>query len=111
MAFGCQVWLLGMVFECSIWHSCLGVVERSPFGDVRHLTILIFRRRKLRSGMLSFVVRMDVADLQCMFQSCLLTFMGCPFSLNVLDALYVFPISSTLSVVFRSKFHKFSSPV
>ena len=70
VAFGCQVWLLGVVFGCSIWHFCLGVVGRSQF------TILIFRRRQLRSGFLSFVVRMDVDDLQCMFQSCLPKFMG-----------------------------------
>ena len=76
VAFGCRVWLLGVVFGCSIWHSCLGVVGRSPFGDVWQFTILVLRRRQLRSGMLSFVVRMDVADLQCMFQSCLSKFMG-----------------------------------
>ena len=49
VAFGCQVWLFGVVFG---W----GMVGRSQF------TIFNFRRRQLRSGFLSFVVRMDVDD-------------------------------------------------
>ena len=54
-----------------------------------------FRRRQLRPGMLSFVFRMDVDDLQCMIQSCLpnswvlcpFECFGCPFRVaNFLNA-------------------------